>query len=160
MEPTPLPSYKNFKEVFSSVLQFIEQINDEKTRNESGVLFFDAKGVFDDGWAEIFYDYLEKTFANAYFDDKDIEHKIAHIMVSIVLDHRYIDGNKRSALLMFLILIAIYSDTDKASDFFHRKMEEIALVDEDLKFVASAANSQRKESTERIASLIRSLELF
>ena len=96
-----------------------EEIKSVCTQKNSGFSFVrsifgnpdphDKTTVFDyvdEEWIDIIHGQIKSVAENSWFNgDGSVEHKIAYICVDINTAHRFGNGNKRSSLLVLLILI-------------------------------------------------------
>lgn len=112
----------------------------------------DFFGFVDDEILENLYSQVERCLYSGYSEEKwnSLEHGIAYVAVTVILNHSLIDGNKRSGILAMLTLLSYENLTSiPTNSISPTQLYRIA------NSIAADGNAKREESINILANLIR-----
>ena len=152
------------KEAFSEAVHYFEDLcnNDNKEPLASAVQDWfnqpdpdDKTTVFDyidEEWLTLVYQKIETVMSSdLYRGDGSFEHRLAYLCVTINLSHSFANGNKRSSLLVLVVLIAYARPDDLFLSLTSRRNEMYKTA----KAIARGGESARDDNIVKLRELLK-----
>ena len=106
----------------------------------------------DEEWLTLVYQKIETVMSSdLYRGDGSFEHRLAYLCVTINLSHSFANGNKRSSLLVLVVLIAYARPDDLFLSLTSRRNEMYKTA----KAIARGGESARDDNIVKLRELLK-----